>query len=63
MWHVKHVSESRLADLVRALYEQSGQADKAKLTYEKAYALATAHTPPSAFARPFTRRKLGLGAR
>ena len=38
-------------------------ADKAKLTYEKADALATAHSPPSAFARPFTRGKLGLGAR
>ena len=49
--------------LLGMTYEQSGQADKAKLTYEKAYTLATAHTPPSAFARPFTRRKLGLGAR
>ena len=49
--------------LLAMTYEQSGQADQAKATYEKAYALATAHTPPSAFARPFARKKLGLGAR
>ena len=49
--------------LLAMTYEQSGQADKAKATYEKAYSLATAHNPPSAFARPFTRMKLGLGAK
>ena len=49
--------------LLAMTHEQSGHADKAKLTYEKAYALATAHSPPSAFARPFARGKLGLGAR
>jgi tetratricopeptide (TPR) repeat protein len=46
--------------LLGMTYEKLGQADKAKATYEKAYGLATGHNPPGAFARPFTRRKLGL---
>jgi tetratricopeptide (TPR) repeat protein len=46
--------------LLAMTYEKLGQADKAKATYEKAYALATAHTPPAAFTRPFVRKKLGL---
>ena len=40
--------------------EKSGQADKAKELYRKAYDLATAHNPPAAFVRPFARKKLGL---
>jgi tetratricopeptide (TPR) repeat protein len=46
--------------LLAMTYEKMGQADKAKALYEKAYGLATAHNPPSAFARPFARKKLGL---
>jgi tetratricopeptide (TPR) repeat protein len=46
--------------LLAMTYEKMGQADKAKAFYEKAYGLATAHNPPSAFARPFARKKLGL---
>lgn len=46
--------------LLAMTYEKLGQPDTAKALYEKAYAMATAHTPPSAFARPFTRKKLGL---
>ena len=34
-------------------------ADKAKATFEKAYSLATAHNPPSAFVRPNARKKIG----
>jgi Tfp pilus assembly protein PilF len=40
--------------------EKLGHADKAKELYRKAYGLATAHNPPAAFVRPFTRKKLGL---
>lgn len=38
--------------------EKLGQADRAHALYEKAFSLATAHNPPSAFARPYARRKL-----
>ena len=46
--------------LLASTYEKLGQQDKAKALYQKAYDLATAHNPPAAFARPFTRKKLGL---
>ncbi|MEO5816329.1 MAG: tetratricopeptide repeat protein [Gemmatimonadaceae bacterium] len=46
--------------LLAMTYEKLGDADKAKALYEKSYSLATAHTPPSAFARPYTRKKLGI---
>ncbi|MEO8334409.1 MAG: hypothetical protein ABI664_05525 [bacterium] len=46
--------------LLAMTYEKLGDADKAKTLYEKSYSLATAHTPPSAFARPYTRKKLGI---
>ena len=46
--------------LLAMTYEKMGQPDKAKALYGKAYGMATAHNPPSAFARPFTRKKLGL---
>ena len=46
--------------LLGMTYEKLGQADKAKELYTKAYGLATAHNPPAAFTRPFTRKKLGL---
>jgi tetratricopeptide (TPR) repeat protein len=39
--------------------EKMGHASVAKEWFQKAYDLATQHTPPSAFARPFTREKLG----
>jgi tetratricopeptide (TPR) repeat protein len=44
--------------LLGLTYEKMGQADKAKDAYEKAYAVATAHNPPAAFARPSARNKL-----
>ena len=44
--------------LLAMTYEKMGQPDKAKALYEKAYSLATAHNPPSAFARPYARKKL-----
>ncbi len=46
--------------LLAMTYEKMGQPDKAKALFEKAYGMATAHNPPSAFSRPFTRKKLGL---
>ena len=39
--------------------EKLGERERALGFYRKAYALATAHTPPSAHVRPFTRKKLG----
>ena len=47
--------------LLGMTYEKLGDAERARDIYEKAYNLATAHNPPSAFARPFTRHKLGIG--
>ena len=46
--------------LMGMTHEKMGHADVAKEWYQKAYDLATQHTPPSAFARPFARKKLGL---
>ncbi|MEX2109328.1 MAG: hypothetical protein WD802_01820 [Gemmatimonadaceae bacterium] len=46
--------------LLATTYERLGQAEKAKALHQKAYDLATSHNPPAAFARPFTRKKLGL---
>ncbi|MEP6732835.1 MAG: hypothetical protein ABJE10_19480 [bacterium] len=45
--------------LLAMTYEKMDQRDKAKSLYEKSYSLSTAHNPPSAFARPYARRKLG----
>ena len=45
--------------LMGMVHEKMGHADVAKEWYQKAYDLATQHNPPSAFARPFTRAKLG----
>jgi tetratricopeptide (TPR) repeat protein len=44
--------------LLAMTYEQMGERDKARELYQKAYDLATAHNPPSAFARRFARQKL-----
>jgi tetratricopeptide (TPR) repeat protein len=44
--------------LLGMTYEKMGQKDKAKALYQKAYDLSTAHNPPAAFTRPFTRKKL-----
>lgn len=44
--------------LLAMTYEKLGQRDRAHALYEKAFSLATAHNPPSAFARPYARRKL-----
>jgi Tfp pilus assembly protein PilF len=46
--------------LLATTYERLDQAEKAKELHRKAYDLATSHNPPAAFARPFTRKKLGL---
>ncbi len=46
--------------LLAMVYEQTNQQDKATDLYRQAYAAATAHNPPAAFARPFARKKLGL---
>ena len=46
--------------LLGMTYERLGDAAQAKAMYQKSYELASAHTPPSAFARPFARRKLGI---
>lgn len=43
--------------LIGQTYEKLGQKDKALELYRKA-AQTTAHNPPAAFARPFTRKKL-----
>jgi len=48
--------------LLATTYERSGQKDKAAALYRKAYDLATAHNPPAAYARPFTRKKLGISS-
>ena len=49
-----------MQSLIGMTYEKLGQADKAKAAFQRAYDLATAHNPPSAFARPFAKKKLGL---
>jgi len=46
--------------LMSMVHEKMGHASVAKEWFQKAYDLATQHTPPSAFARPFTKKKLGL---
>ncbi|HEY7057190.1 MAG TPA: hypothetical protein VH458_11730 [Vicinamibacterales bacterium] len=46
--------------LLGMTYEKQEQAAKAKEEYERSYALALAHNPPSAFSRPFARKKLGV---
>ena len=46
--------------LMGMVHEKMGHASVAKEWYQKAYDLATQHTPPSAFARPFARKKLGM---
>jgi hypothetical protein len=38
--------------------KRMGHAEAARVWYHKAYALATGHNPPAAFARPFARAKL-----
>jgi tetratricopeptide (TPR) repeat protein len=47
--------------LLAMTYERMGRGEEARANYQRAYDLATAHNPPAAFARPFARRKLGLG--
>lgn len=44
--------------LLAMTYEQMGQQEKAMELYRKAYDLATAHNPPSAFTRRYAREKL-----
>ncbi|MEP6621379.1 MAG: hypothetical protein ABJE47_18780 [bacterium] len=52
-------SDPFMTALLGMTYEKMGQGTKAQDFYRKAYDLATAHTPPAAFARPFARKKLG----
>jgi tetratricopeptide (TPR) repeat protein len=44
--------------LLAMTYEQQGQVAEARTMYQKAYELATAHNPPSAYARRIGREKL-----
>jgi hypothetical protein len=44
--------------LLAMTHEKMGHAAVAKEWYQKAYDLATQHTPPSAFTRPLARKKL-----
>lgn len=46
--------------LLGMAYEKKGEKENARAEYQKAYDLATAHNPPSAFSRPFARAKLGI---
>ncbi len=46
--------------LMAMTHEKMGHAEVAKEWYQKAYDLAAQHNPPSAAARPFARKKLGL---
>ncbi len=48
--------------LLAMTYEKRGKKEQAAALYRKAYELARAHNPPSAFVRPFVRKKLGLAA-
>jgi tetratricopeptide (TPR) repeat protein len=45
--------------LLAMTYEKMGRQDEANALYKKAYEMATGHNPPSAFVRPFVRKKLG----
>lgn len=48
--------------LLAMTYERMGRTGEANALYRKAYDMATAHNPPSAFVRPLVREKLGLAA-
>lgn len=51
-----------MTSLLAMTYERMGRTAEANTLYKKAYGLATAHNPPSAFVRPFVRKKLGASA-
>ncbi len=46
--------------LLGMTFEKMGDASRATPMFQKAYDLSTGHNPPSAFSRPFARKKLGL---
>ncbi|HYW51166.1 MAG TPA: hypothetical protein VE861_11185 [Gemmatimonadaceae bacterium] len=46
--------------LLGMTHEKKGNAEQATAMFRKAHELSTQHNPPSAFARPFTRKKLGM---
>lgn len=48
--------------LLGMTYDKMGRRAEADAIYRKAYDMATAHNPPSAFVRPFVRKKLGIAA-
>ncbi len=54
-----NASDPFLHVLLAMTYEKKGEAARATPLYQKAYDLSTGHNPPSAFARPYTRKKLG----
>jgi tetratricopeptide (TPR) repeat protein len=54
-----NASDPFMQALVGMTHEKLGHADQAKAFYQKAYDFATAHNPPSAFARAFAAKKLG----
>ena len=45
--------------LLAMTYERMGRTTEANALYKRAYDMATGHNPPSAFVRPFVRKKLG----
>jgi tetratricopeptide (TPR) repeat protein len=53
-------SDPFLHVLLGMTYEKQGDAAKATPMFQKAYELATGHNPPSAYSRPFARKKLGI---
>jgi tetratricopeptide (TPR) repeat protein len=53
-------SDPFVLTLLGVTKEKQGHAAEARQLYERAYGAATAHNPPAAFARPFTRARLHL---
>jgi tetratricopeptide (TPR) repeat protein len=53
-------SDPFMNSLLGMTYERMGRQAEAEEIYRKAYDLARAHNPPAAFARRFTRAKLGM---
>src|SRR5665213_1964354 len=45
--------------LLAMTYDRMGRTTEANALYKRAYDMATGHNPPSAFVRPFVRKKLG----
>ena len=54
-----NASDPFMTYLLAMTYEKEGEQARARALYQKAYDLATAHSPPAAFVRPNARKKLG----